>query len=128
MISCRFLLAGALLAGASPLRADNWPAWRGPRNDGTSTESAFPLKWSATQNIAWKTEIPGAGHSSPIVWNDRVFITTCVEQGQIGERRLICLDRASGRILWQKLVLTASLERKHKLNSFASSTPATDGR
>jgi outer membrane protein assembly factor BamB len=108
------------------VRAENWPIWRGPRGDGTSTEKNIPRTWSATENIRWKTPIPGKGHSSPIVWGERVFVTTCLE-GK-GERVLICLDRRDGKILWQRTVLTAALERKHALNSFASSTPVTDGK
>lgn len=106
--------------------ADEWPAWRGPRGDGTSGETAVPLRWSATENVLWKTPIPGKGHSSPVVWGDRVFVTTCLEAQK--ERKLLCLDARNGKILWARVVLTAPLERKNKLNSYASSTPATDGR
>jgi outer membrane protein assembly factor BamB len=107
-------------------RAEEWPAWRGPRGDGTSAEAGVPLHWGPTENVAWKTPIPGVGHSSPVVWGDRVFLTTClVEQRQ---RVLLCLDSRDGRALWQRVVLTAPLEPKHGLNSYASSTPATDGK
>src|SRR5262249_2615928 len=82
--------------------------------------------WSAGDNIAWKTPLPGTGHSSPIVWGDRVFLTSCVES--TGERLLLCLDAGTGSIIWQKAVLAAKLEPKHKLNSYASSTPVTDGK
>jgi outer membrane protein assembly factor BamB len=110
----------------SMAEADSWPMWRGARLDGVSRESSpFPTRWSATENISWKCEIPGRGHSSPIVWGDRIFLTSCIE-GK-GERILICVDRIDGRLVWQKTVLRAPLERKHNLNSFASSTPATDG-
>jgi len=106
--------------------AENWPMFRGPRTDGVSHESnAFPVKWSATENIAWSTPLPGGGHSSPVIWGDRIFVTSCVDK--TGERLLICLD-ADGKIVWQKSVLQSKLERKHKLNSYASSTPATDGK
>ena len=94
--------------------------------DGVSSESApFPIKWSGSENVHWKCEIPGRGHSSPIVWGDRIFLTSCDET--TNDRLLICIDRREGKILWQKVVLNAPLERKHNLNSFASSTPATDG-
>ncbi len=124
-----FLAVPLLLA--SPLfAADNWPMWRGPHLDGVARESGpFPTHWSATENIAWKTEIPGVGHSSPIVWGDRIFVTSCVEtQTRNADRVLICLNRADGKIIWQKTVLSAPHERKHNLNSYASSTPATDGK
>jgi outer membrane protein assembly factor BamB len=107
-------------------RAEDWPAWRGPRGDGSSLETGIPVKWSATDNIAWKTAIPGTGYSSPIVHGNRVFLTSCIEEER--QRMLICFDRKKGEILWQKVVLKAPLEIKHKLNSFASSTPATDGK
>src|SRR5262245_24932437 len=121
----RTLLPLVLLGFATSAHADHWPAWRGPRNDGASAEKTFPLKWSETENVRWKVEIPGVGHSSPIVWGDRIFLTSCDEK--TGDRLLVCLDRDKGAILWQRTVLTSKLERKHKLNSHASSTPATDG-
>jgi outer membrane protein assembly factor BamB len=119
------LVLGLLLPTAAA-RAEDWPAWRGPRGDGTSCDTAVPLRWSQTENVVWKTPIPGKGHSSPVVWGDRVFVTTCLESER--KRMLLCLDRHSGKIVWERLVLTAPLEPKHHLNSYASSTPATDGR
>src|SRR5436190_16542647 len=92
--------------------AEDWPCWRGPRLDGTSTEANVPVRWSATENVAWKTAIPGVGHSSPAVVGDRIFLTTCLLQEQ--QRVLLCLDRRDGKILWQRVVVTAPLERKHK--------------
>ena len=106
--------------------AEDWPGWRGPRGDGSSREANLPVHWSKTENVAWKTPIPGKGHSSPIIWGDRIFLTTCLEPD--GKRTLLCLDRRDGKLIWERLVLTAKLEDKHKLNSFASSTPATDGK
>jgi outer membrane protein assembly factor BamB len=106
--------------------ADNWPCWRGPRLDGTSQEQGVPVHWSATSNVVWQTELPGSGHASPIVWEDRVFTVSAVSETQ--ERLLLCLDRRTGKLLWRQTVFTAPFERKHSLNSFASSTPATDGK
>ena len=117
---------GIVVAVATPASAEEWPAWRGPRGDGTSLESKVPIQWSRTDNIAWKTPIPGIGHSSPIVHGDRVFVTSCLVKER--QRLLLCLDRKTGKILWQKVVVTAPLEMKHSLNSYASSTPATDGK
>src|SRR5262249_15275872 len=111
---------------AIPARAGDWPSWRGPRGDGTSDEADVPLRWSPTENVCWKTPIPGRGYSSPAVSGDRVFLTTCLEKQQ--QRVLLCLDRRDSRVLWQRVVVTAPLERLHHLNSRASSTPATDGR
>ncbi|HEY6167464.1 MAG TPA: PQQ-binding-like beta-propeller repeat protein [Verrucomicrobiae bacterium] len=121
-----FAIAALLIAASQFAAAENWPGWRGPRGDGTSLEKNVPLKWSATENIVWKTEIPGLGHASPIVWEDRVFTVTCVPETE--ERALLCLDRKSGKILWRQTVTKSPLEKKHKLNSHASSTPATDGK
>ena len=115
-------LVGLSLASAS---AENWPGWRGPRGDGTSLQTNAPVHWSATSNIVWKSEIPGVGHASPIVWDDRVFTVTSLAETE--ERCLLCLDRRTGRILWQKTVLKSPMEAKHSLNSHASSTPVTDG-
>lgn len=108
--------------------AENWPGWRGPRGDGSSTSQSLPLEWDAAtgKNILWKTPIPGTGHASPIIWEDHVFIATCNIQTQ--SRQLIAIDRKSGKVLWNREVLKSRLEKKHSLNSFASSTPATDGK
>jgi outer membrane protein assembly factor BamB len=119
------ITAALLFAGAGAVRAENWPAWRGPRLDGTSLETHVPVSWSATSNLVWKTALPGSGHASPIVWEDRIFTVAAVANTEA--RLLLCLDRSTGRILWQQSVLTSPLEKKHNLNSHASSTPATDG-
>lgn len=120
------LLALALsLFVANVAFAEDWPCWRGPRLDGRSAEKGLPTKWSAKDNVAWKTPLPGVGHSSPVVHGDRVFVTSCLLKEQ--ERVLLCLDRRDGKILWQRTVVESPLEPKHRLNSYASSTPATDG-
>ena len=122
-----FLVSSEPLCAADS-DAANWPGWRGPRGDGTSLDAHAPTTWNGEtgENIAWKNEIPGSGHSSPIVWEDRVFVVTCLDDSS--ERALLSLDRSTGKILWQKAVLAAPLEKKHTLNSFASGTPATDGK
>ena len=107
--------------------AEDWPCWRGPRGDGSSLEEHVPVRWNGhrQENIAWKARIPGTGHASPIVWRDRIFVVSCREDS--ADRILLCLARESGEILWERTVVRAPLERKHGLNSHASSTPATDG-
>ncbi|HEX8914800.1 MAG TPA: PQQ-binding-like beta-propeller repeat protein [Humisphaera sp.] len=120
------LLAATAAPAAVPPEPQDWPQWRGAKLDGRSPEVAVPTTWSGTENVAWKTKIPGKGHSSPVVCNGRVFVTTALEDS--GDRALLCLDRKDGKVLWQKAVLSSPLEKKHKLNSFASSTPATDGK
>ncbi len=121
-----FLLLLAMSVLVRSAQAENWPAWRGPRGDGTSDERNVPTHWSGTENVAWKVAVSGVGHASPIVWEDSIFVVSCLEDSQ--ERILLRFDRSSGRLLWQQVVLTSPLEEKHQLNSFASSTPATDGR
>jgi len=111
---------------AASVHAEDWPAWRGPRLDGSSLETNLPIKWSNTENVAWKASIPGIGHSSPIISGDRVFLTTCLTKDQ--KRMLLCLDRKDGKLLWEREVAFSSLEPRHKLNSHSSSTPATDGK
>ena len=115
-----------LLIGVLPVRSENWPCWRGPRGDGTSIETNVPTQWSGTSNIVWKAEVPGLGHASPIVWGDKLFTVTCLPESS--ERVLLCFDRNSGKLLWQQAVVKSPLERKHPLNSHASSTPVTDGK
>ncbi|MCA9225867.1 MAG: PQQ-binding-like beta-propeller repeat protein [Planctomycetales bacterium] len=115
------------IAFANDVSAENWPCWRGPRGDGTSSENNVPTRWNGEtgENIRWKVALPGEGHASPIVWGDRLFVVSCLTDSE--ERVLICLDRKSGRELWQRTVVKSPLETKHALNSYASGTPATDG-
>lgn len=124
----RSLLFLLMFCGSVIARGEDWPGWRGPRGDGTSAERKVAVEWDGVEgkNVAWKVEIPGTGHSSPIVWQDRVFVATALEDSQ--DRALLCLDREDGRTIWQETVVHSPLERKHGLNSFASATPATDGK
>lgn len=116
-----------LLAVAVPAAAENWPRFRGPSGQGLSTETGLPLEWSEQNNVAWKTEIPGAGWSSPVVWGDRVFLTSTT--GDNGAScHVISVDRRSGKLLWDREVLRQSITMNRKQNSFATPTPATDGR
>ena len=107
-------------------QAENWQGWRGPNGDGTSPEKGIPVKWSGTENIAWRIAIPGEGHSSPIIWGDKVFLTSSLTEKN--KRILLCLDRLSGQTVWQRDVVQSPPETIHRLNSRASGTPATDGR
>jgi outer membrane protein assembly factor BamB len=105
--------------------AENWPQWRGPRGDGTSLETKVPTQWGPEQNVAWKTALPGEGHSSPVVWDQSVFVTSALKDS--GDRLLIRVDATTGKILWHRVVLNAGIEAMHRENSAASSTPVTDG-
>lgn len=118
-------LALCLVHLAVSANAESWPCWRGPRGDGTCAERNVPADWDGA-GATWKTEIPGQGHASPIVWGDRVVIATAMPETT--ERMLLCLDRATGEILWQQTVVKGPLEKIHKENSHASGTPATDGQ
>lgn len=106
--------------------AESWPCFRGPTRQGISNEKDVPLEWSQTSNIVWKRPIPGEGWSSPIVFDDRVFVTTATDGG--ASFRLLCLDRLTGTVLWNKQVLRQKPGHKQNFNSYASSTPVTDGQ
>ncbi len=126
MKRAKFILctAASVFAGAFA-QAENWPQFRGPTRQGISTETGVPLEWSATSHVAWKTEIPGESWSSPIVWGDRVFLTTAMVAGQVC--RVLALDAKSGRVLWNKEVFRQVPLKKEARNSYATPTPATDG-
>ena len=111
---------------AGLIRAENWPGWRGPSGDGASNGKGIPTKWSSTDNIAWRIAVPGEGHSSPIVWGDKVFLTSSLTEKN--KRILLCIDRLSGQTVWQRDVVQSPPETVHRLNSRASGTPATDGK
>ncbi len=140
--------AVAILAFAT-LAADNWPQFRGPAAGGVSTGNP-PVEWNGEtgKNILWKTEIPGLGHSSPIIWGDKIFLTSAVPES--GEAKLktglygdiqpvkgesaqkfnvYCVDRKSGKILWERTA-TSGVPKimRHPKSTHASPTPATDGK
>jgi outer membrane protein assembly factor BamB len=114
-----------LFSYVAPLSADNWPAWRGPHGDGHSAVKGLPLRWSRTENVRWKTPLPGPGNSSPIVWKDRVFLTQALEKGR--RRAVLCLNRADGKLLWQRETLYTDKESTHQTNPYCSASPVTDG-
>ena len=108
------------------LHAENWPGWRGPTRDGHTTEHNLPVRWSETENVLWKIPVAGNGHSSPIVWDEAVFITTCYTDTQ--SRRLLKIDRDTGKVLWDREIAVSPIEEMHRDNSPASATPVTDGK
>jgi len=127
--------------------SDQWPQFRGPGSAGVADDPALPDKWSQTENIAWKTAIPGTGWSSPIIWGDRIFVTAAIgganeeapKKGLYfgGERKVptdeyrwmvYAIDFASGKIVWEREAHRGvPAGSKHLKNSFASETPVTDG-
>jgi len=151
------LLFGGLASGLAP-EDIFWPYWRGPAADGMAVGDA-PLHWSDTQNIRWKTDIPGRGSSSPVVWGDQIFLTTAIQNGTSAKTEpaatpaasqtgrggfgggnvgpqpehtfvVICIDRKTGKVLWERTAKTAAPHEGHHTTygSFASNSPLTDGR
>jgi outer membrane protein assembly factor BamB len=106
--------------------AENWPQFRGLNSQGRSSETGVVPTWSATENVIWKTPLPGESWSSPIVWQDTVFVTTATDEGK--SCRVLAVDRKIGKILWDREVFQQSLlGRKEGRNTYATPTPATDG-
>ncbi|HXG66076.1 MAG TPA: PQQ-binding-like beta-propeller repeat protein [Blastocatellia bacterium] len=136
-----------MLLAAQVVANDRWPGFRGPRALGVADDPGLPDTWSATQNVAWKTDIPGVGWSSPIVWGDRIFVTSVISKGEVekpkkglyfgGERKastdehrwmVYCVDFKSGKILWEREAHKGLPPGpRHLKNSYASETPVTDG-
>lgn len=132
-------LFAVLLATVPECRA-NWPRFRGPEGNGIAAKDAqVPLEWSDTENLGWKTTMPGPGSSSPVVWGDKVFVTCWSGYGgstggsDIGKlmRHLVCLSLEDGRILWDKSVPATQPEDPYQgfitEHGYASNTPVTDG-
>jgi outer membrane protein assembly factor BamB len=127
--------------------AENWPSWRGPEATSVSKETGIPAKWDMSQNLRWKVEVPGLGHSSPIVWGNRIFLTTAVNSNPAEENfqkgfpmtnrepdtgeiswKVLCYDKKTGRLLWEKTAITQKPRNgRHIKNSYASQSPVTDG-
>lgn len=102
-----------------------WPFWRGPSGQGIVESTGYPDTWSDTENVIWKVPVPGRGHSSPIVWGDRLFLTTAAADG--ASRSILCFRRADGKLLWERTVPEAPAEALYPKNSYASSSATTDG-
>src|SRR5271169_5340230 len=145
---------GAAVIGANGIAGDagDWPQWRGPSWNGIARGEA-PLRWSDTDHIKWRSDIPGRGHSSPVIWGDRIFVTTSVptreaataaqpgmsgRRGGFGSRGpqpeqkliLMCLDRKTGKLLWERVAKVATPHEGYhpQYGSFASNSPVTDGK
>jgi outer membrane protein assembly factor BamB len=140
--------------GSEAAPKHNWSQWRGPEGNGISPETNLPAEWSDTRNIKWKSPIPGRGHSSPVVWDNKIFLTTDIE-GEIvpgakavdhkdegkpfkhpdsvgADRkhsfRVLCIDRVTGKTLWERTAYEGTVyDDRHRKSSFASPTPTTDG-
>ena len=144
-------LAGAvsaLAARESGSAERYWPQWRGPSGNGVAHLANPPMRWSETENVRWKVAIPGKGYSTPIVWGDRIYLTTAIDtgtgavtSGRPSDRRpppiradrpqrftVLALDRDSGETVWRRVVREAMPpEGTHADGSWASNSPVTDG-
>jgi outer membrane protein assembly factor BamB len=112
-----------LFAFAAVASAENWPAWRGPLGTGICTEKNLPTTWSKTENVKWRVPLPEPGNSTPVVWNDRIFLTQAVKD----QRTLMCFQRADGKLLWQQSVTAKEKDPTHPTNPYCSASPVTDG-
>jgi outer membrane protein assembly factor BamB len=141
---------GAPLVGQVDPKAGNWPSFRGPNAAGVADDATLPATWDATtsKNILWKTPIPGLGHSSPVIWGNRLFVSTAISGATAPELKVglygdidsvqdatvhrwivFCLDKQSGKVLWERTVRTSvPLIKRHPKATHANSTLATDGR
>jgi outer membrane protein assembly factor BamB len=129
---CCLVFALAIASSHLPLATSHspgadWPQFRGPDSSGVSVEKDLPVKWSATENIRWKAELPGRGLSSPIITGNRVFVTACsgVDQTRL---HVLCFDAETGKKLWDRQFWSTGLVGCHKKTSMAAPTPATDGQ
>ena len=116
-------LLALLLLAAPTAQANNWPSWRGPTYNGVAPKGSYPLKWSSTENVAWRLKLPGKGTSTPIVWADQVILTC---QDATGNTTL-ALDRA-GKQIWKTSVGATSIKGKHRKASGSNPSPVTDGK
>jgi outer membrane protein assembly factor BamB len=143
-----------LMASAAPAVGENWPQWRGPGGQGISSESNVPTDWQPDRNLAWKVVLPGSGHSSPVVWGDRIFLTAAIEGDVIpgakavdhvvdgkpwvhpdsvaADRRhtlkVLALDAQKGTIVWEQTAYEGTVyDARHRRSSYAAPTPVTDG-
>lgn len=105
--------------------AKYWSRWRGPSGQGHVVGTNYVDTWSSTENVKWRTAVPGLGHSSPIVWRDRIFLTTATLDGD--RMSMLAFNRATGQRLWETVVPTSGIEHVYAKNSRASATPTTDG-
>lgn len=117
------MMLGAAGVFAAAVQAENWPQWRGPYFDGSTTEKSLPVEWSKTENVAWASPLPGYSGATPAVWDDSIFVSSPDPQKNL---LLLCLDRKDGKVRWQKVVGTG--DRDKGRNNMASPSPVTDGK
>lgn len=115
-------VAAVLLAG--PAFAENWPNWRGPTNNGLSAETKLPTKWSKVENVAWRVDLPGPAGATPVIWGDRIFLTSTDKDDLV----LMCLSKDDGRTLWKQTVDKGNKEVRGDEGNSCSPSPITDGK
>lgn len=118
----RFVGVAALAMACAQAAAQEWTRFRGPNGSGVSDAKTVPVKWTESE-INWKAKLPGEGISSPVVWGEKVFVSAA--EADKGRRHLLCLDAKTGKERWRQTE-TFQTYKKHKVNSYATSTPAVD--
>jgi outer membrane protein assembly factor BamB len=141
------LLTFACACGSARTDTVNWPQFRGPHSDGLAEGATVPDRWSTTENVVWKIDVPGWGWSSPVIWGDKIFLTSAVVDPPLPTPKvggypggnvkakdvhrfvLYCIDRETGKLLWEREVHKGvPPQPRHPRNSYASETPITDGQ
>jgi len=115
-------LTPTLLSSVLSDQGENWPQWRGPFFNGSTTETNLPVQWSKTENVAWSMPLPGYSGATPVIWGDSVFVSSPDPQKNL---QLICIDEQTGKVRWQKQVGSGNREKGR--NNMASPSPVTDG-
>lgn len=118
------IAAGAMIVAAGFAWGETWERFRGPNGEGVANNQNLPVEFGVSKNLIWKAPIPGQGNSSPIIWNDRLFIQSASASGD--ERILLCLDAKTGKTLWEKRT-PGTKAATHQKNTLASASPTTDG-
>lgn len=113
-----------LAISINSVRAENWPQWRGPKNNGISNETNTPTKWSKTENIAWRLPMPGPAGATPAVWGERIFLTS-VDKGS-GDLLLLCVG-TDGKEKWRQVMASGNKDVRGDEGNSASNSPSTDG-
>ena len=122
-VSVAVLFLSGLWLMVNEAQAENWPQWRGPKNDGISSEKGVPFKWSKTENIAWRLPLPGSAGATPVVWGEHIFLTS----GE-GENLILMCVSTAGKELWRKTLGGGNRKARGDEGNLASPSPSTDGK
>ena len=120
---CLFAAVAVVGFSAAPATAENWPQWRGPDFTGVSDASNLPVEWSKTKNVAWRTPLPGAAGATPVVWDDRIFLTSADDTKLL----LMCFG-TDGKQRWQQTIAVGNKTARSDEGNSASPSPCTDGK